>query len=144
MAEEKVFQKELWGYSKKDVTAYIDQLVTEYDRLNHAHSLDAEINLKKLAALQKENDELRAENERMQAEKAAVAEAMVAAQASAAETVKKAEAECDALRENFKEELAVMELKRAEAEEKLASFQKEVKARIRNLEPHVENLTEDK
>ena len=143
MAEEKIFKKELFGYSKKDVAAYIDQLVTEYDQLNHARTLDAEETLKKLEALQEENAELRAQNEAMQAEKSAVAEAMVAAQKAAAELQEKAKAECDALRQNFKEEMEVMDLKRAEAEEKLASFQKEVKARIRNLAPHVDGLTEN-
>lgn len=143
MAEERVFKKELLGYSKKDVTEYIDKLVTEYDQLTRARTLDAEESLKKLNKLIKENNTLRAENEAMKAEKAAVADAMVAAQKAAAEQKEKAQAECEALRQNFKEEMAVMEMKKAEAEEKLASFQKEVQARIRNLTPHVEGLTEN-
>ena len=143
MAEEKVFKKELCGYSKKDVTAYIDQLVTEYDQLNHARSLDAEQTRKELTALKSENERLKAENAAMKEEKSAVANAMVEAQKSASDMVEKAKAEIDAMRKNFEEEMHLMELKKTEAEEKLASFQKEVQARIRNLEPHVEHLTEN-
>lgn len=140
---EYTFKKELWGYSKQDVVGYIDKLVTEYDRLNHTRALDAEATRKEVATLKEENERLRAENAKMQEEKAAVAEAMVAAQKSASEMVEKAEDEIKALRQNFEEEMNLMEIKKTEAEEKLASFQKEVQARIRNLAPHVEHLTEN-
>lgn len=140
---EKSFRKKLFGYHPDDVNAYIDHLVTEYDQLTHTRDLDKEAVRRETQSLKEELAQLKKENEALKKEKAAVGEALVKAQATAKEMVDKATEDCASIRKNFEEELDVLKIKKAEAEEKLASFQKEIQARIRNLSPHVDRLTEE-
>lgn len=92
---EKVFQNSLFGYSKKSVVTYIAGMNEEFSKKMLEKDLECRNTVQEL---KEQLEQLRRENEQLQAGRQEVAGALIDAKAFAAELRERAEAEDTALR----------------------------------------------
>ena len=130
-------RKGLFGYKKDDVTAYIDSIISDYEKV-------IEEQKKEISEVKSQNQTLIAENaesfkklEELQKERDAVAKAVISAELRAKKIIEDAEEEAATIKANKAAEIAL-------AEEELKKMKENINvATLKKYEAQMDDLVDD-
>lgn len=137
---ENKMRKRIFGYSKKDVTGYVENLISDYEKKIDEIMGDLKDERNKSQALMAQNAELFDKNFKLEAEKAVITETMISAEQCAKKIIDDAKTEAENLKQ---EKLAEIEelVKKAEAlKEEIKTIKLGAVATVRKYETELDRI----
>lgn len=141
--EMKKLKTALFGYKKKDVIKYVEELVSDYEK--NTSELQEEI-----VAIKKQNQTLVSENaesfkklSEMQSERDYISKAVINAEHTAREMIANAEQEMATLKANKAAEIALANEELEKLKEQIESLKKSAVATLRKYEAQMDDLVSD-
>ena len=130
----------LFGYKKKDVTAFVDELITEYEQTIQSQK-------EEIAQIKKQNQALIAENgdsfkklRDLEAEREYVSKAVISAEKRAKCVIEEAEKEMATLKTNKMAEIALANEELEKLKTQIESLKKSAVATLKKYEAQMNDL----
>lgn len=144
MSEKKKLRRTLlFGYSKKATTEYINQLISDYEKLCEEQTAE-------IAEVKKQNQTLMSENaesfkklEELENEREYVSKAVISAELRAKKVMEDTEKEMAVLKANKAAELAMADDELAKLREQIKNLKLSAVETLRRYEAQMDNLIEE-
>ena len=138
--DKKRLRKALFGYRKKDVTEYIDSIVSDFEKV-------IEEQKNEIAEIKRQNQTLMAENsesfkkiEEMQKERDYISKAVISAELRAKKVIEDAEAEMATLKANKAAEIALADEELKKLKENINNLKLSAVATLKEYEAQMNEL----
>lgn len=138
--DKKRLRKALFGYRKKDVTEYIDSIVSDFEKV-------IEEQKNEIAEIKRQNQTLMAENsesfkkiEEMQKERDYISKAVISAELRAKKVIEDAEAEMATLKANKAAEIALADEELKKLKENINNLKLSAVATLKEYEAQMNDL----